>query len=296
MGFASSQADSSLFILRYNGVLVYLLVYVDDIILTGNSPVFIQSLIAQLSQTFELKDLGDLHYFLGPHIHRSPQGLFINQAKYITGLLTKHNMLNSKPAKTPCVPNVLLVPNDGFALPNPHVYRSLVGFLHYLTFTRPDLSFTVHQVCQFMSFPTDVHLVAAKCILRYLVGTQHFGVLLKPGPLSLSDFFDLDWAGDPYDRRSTASFIVYLGSNPIAWSAKKQLTVSRSSTEFEYRALASTAAELCWIRQVLRDLGIFLALPPKIWCDNVSALAIASNPVFHARTKHIEVNYHFIHE
>ena len=119
-----------------------------------------------------------MHFFLGLHIHRSPKELFINQAKYITNLLTKHNMLNSKPAKTPYVPNAHLVPNEGYVIPDPCVCRSLVGSLHYLTFTRPNLSFVVHQVCQYMSFPTDIHLVAAKRILRYLVGTQHFSVLL----------------------------------------------------------------------------------------------------------------------
>lgn len=237
-----------------------------------------------------------MHFFLGLHIHRSPKELFINQAKYITNLLTKHNMLNSKPAKTPYVPNAHLVPNEGYVITDPCVYRSLVGSLHYLTFTRPNLSFVVHQVCQYMSFPTDIHLVAAKRILRYLVGTQHFSVLLQPGPFSLSAYSNSDWAGDPHDCHSTTGFIVYLSYNPITWSAKKQLTVSRSSTKSEYRALASTTVELCWIRQVLCDLGIYLVIPPKIWCYNVSALAIASNLVFHACTKHIEVDYHFFRE
>ena len=154
----------------------------------------------------------------------------------------------------------------------------------------------MHQVCQFMNTPTDAHLVAAKCILRYINGTSNFGIFLQPGPLSISAFSDLDWVADPFDRRSTTGFLVYLGYNPITWSAKKQDTVSRSSTESEYRALATTAAELCWLRQILKDLGIFLAFPPKLWCDNISALAIASNPVFHARTKHVEVDYHFVRE
>ena len=248
MGFESSQVNSSLFILRYNKILVYLLVYVDDIVLTGNSQDFLQSFINQLSQIFELKDFGDLHFFLGLHIHRSPKGIFLNQAKYITDLLTKHHMLNSKPAKTPCVPHVRLVPDAGTLLSDPHVYRSLVGSLQYLTFTRPDLSFAIHQVCQFMSFPMDVHLVATKRILRYLVGTQHFGIRLQLGPLSFYAFSDSDWASDPYDCRSTTRFLVYLGYNPITWSAKKQFTVSRSSIESEYCALASTVAELCWLR------------------------------------------------
>ena len=147
-----------------------------------------------------------------------------------------------------------------------------------------------------MSCPTNVHLVAAKRILRYVNGTSDFGVFLQPGPFHLSTFSDSDWAGDPYDRHSTTSFVIYLGYSPITQSAKKQLTVSHSSTQSEYRALASTAIKLCWLRQLLKDLGIFLTTPPKLSCDNVSALAIASNLVFHARTKHIKVDYHFVRE
>ena len=147
-----------------------------------------------------------------------------------------------------------------------------------------------------MCSPTQNHFQAAKRILRYIRGTLHFGIAFTPGFPSLSAYCDADWAGDPVDRRSISGIVVFFGNCPITWSAKKQSTVSRSSTEAEYRALASTAAELYWIRMLLRDLGIFLSTPPLMWCDNVSALAIASNPVFHARTKHIEVDYHFVRE
>uniref|UniRef100_A0A2N9GMI3 Reverse transcriptase Ty1/copia-type domain-containing protein n=1 Tax=Fagus sylvatica TaxID=28930 RepID=A0A2N9GMI3_FAGSY len=140
-----------------------------------------------------------------------------------------------------------------------YAYRSLVGALHYLTFTRPDISFAVHQA-------------PSLCLLSLM----QIGLVI------------------PMIGRSTSGLLVYLGHNPITWSAKKQLTVSRSSTEAEYRALASASAELCWLRALIKDLGIYLYDPPILWCDNVSALAIASNPVFHARTKHIEVDFHFI--
>uniref|UniRef100_A0A2N9GGA2 Reverse transcriptase Ty1/copia-type domain-containing protein n=1 Tax=Fagus sylvatica TaxID=28930 RepID=A0A2N9GGA2_FAGSY len=113
---------------------------------------------------------------------------------------------------------------------------------------------------------------------------------------SLIAYADADWAGDPIDRRSTSGYVVFLGSTPITWVSKKQCTVSRSSTEAEYWSLASATAEVFWIRMVLKDLGLFLPNPPILWCDNLSALALASNPVFHARTKHIEVDYHFIRE
>lgn len=205
-------------------------------------------------------------------------------------------MLSAKLAKTPCAPNLRLVPAEGSLFANPHVYRGMVGSLHYLTFTRLDLSFAVHQVCQFMFAPNETHLIAAKRILRYINGTPNFGVFFQCGQLSLSAFSDLEWVGDLFYRKSTIGYLVYLGYNPITWNAKKQDTMSRSSTESKYRAFATTAAELCWIRQVLKDLGIFLSFPPKLSCDNISALAIASNPVFHARTNHVQVDYHFFRD
>lgn len=117
-----------------------------------------------------------------------------------------------------------------------------------------------------------------------------------PGPLHVTALTDVDWAGDHLDRRSTTRFCVFLGPNLISWSAKKQPTVARSSTEAEYKALANTAADISWIQQLLLDLSVSLTLPHVVWCDNLSAIALASNPIFHARTKHVEVDYHFVRE
>uniref|UniRef100_A0A2N9G595 Integrase catalytic domain-containing protein n=1 Tax=Fagus sylvatica TaxID=28930 RepID=A0A2N9G595_FAGSY len=289
LGFIASTADSSLFIYHHHTVIAYLLLYVDDIVLTSNSTSFLDGLILQLRKVFDIKDLGPLHYFLGLQVSRTTDTLHVTQTKYASDLLVKHQMVASKPAKTPSSPNTRLSLHEGDLLSDPHGYRSLVGALHYLTFTRPDISFAVHQVCQYMAAPTTTHLSAAKRILRYIKGTLFHGIAFTPGPLTLSVYSDADWAGDPDDRRSTSGLLVYLGSNPITWSAKKQATVSRSSTESEYRALATASAEVCWLRTLLKDLGIYLSQPPILWCDNVSALAIASNPVFHARTKHIEL-------
>ena len=147
-----------------------------------------------------------------------------------------------------------------------------------------------------MSKPCQHHLVAAKRILRFLRGTLHLGIYFKLGPLSLSAYCDVDWAGDPVDWRYITSMVVFLGNSPITCFAKKQSVVSRSSIEVEYRSLAIITAELYWLRMLFKDLGIYLYHPPILWCDNVSALALASNPIFHARTKHIEVDYHFVHE
>ena len=145
-----------------------------------------------------------------------------------------------------------------------------------------------------MHTPTTSHLEAAKRVLHYVRGTLHFGIHFAPGPLTFSAFSDADWAGDPTDRKSTIGMVIFLGSSPISWSSKKQSTVSRFSTEAEYHALASTAAELAWLRTLFKDLKLFLPHIPVLWCDNNSALAMASNPVFHSRTKHIEVDYHYV--
>uniref|UniRef100_A0A2N9EHZ0 Reverse transcriptase Ty1/copia-type domain-containing protein n=1 Tax=Fagus sylvatica TaxID=28930 RepID=A0A2N9EHZ0_FAGSY len=250
LGFKASVADASLFILSHGSVTVYLLLYVDDIIITGNSSTAVSNIISQLFDAFELKDLGPLRYFLGLQIDYKKGGFFVHQRKYLTDLLHKFTMTDCKPASTPIATTLLLTSTSTDLLSDPTPYRS----------------------------------------------TLDRGLLFQPGPFALTAFTDADWAGDPCDRRSTSSIIVFLGNNPITWLAKKQHTISRSSTEAEYRSLASGAAELAWIRQVLCDLGLFLPSAPLIWCDNTSALALASNPVFHGRTKHIEVDYHFIRE
>ena len=218
--------------------------YVDDIIITGNSTSQVDHLVTALSSAFELKDLGVLSYFLGIQILPTRFGLTLCQSKYASDVLHRFHMENSKPTKTPSCSNTCLTPFDGSALPDPSKYRSMVGALQYLTFTHPDLSFSVNQLCQFMQHPTTSHLEAAKRVLHYVRGTLHFGIHFAPGPLTFFAFFDADWAGDPTDHKSTTGQLVFLGSSPISWSSKKQPTVSWSSTEAEYRALASTAAEL----------------------------------------------------
>ena len=146
-----------------------------------------------------------------------------------------------------------------------------------------------------MSNPTTLHLEATKRVLRYIRGTLYHGISFSSGPLTLTAFSNADWAGDPFGRRSTTS-LVFLGPSPISWSSKKQTTVTRSSTEAEYRALATTAAKVSWLRILFKELRIFLSHVPVLWCDNASAIALSANPMFHSRTKHIEVDYHYVHE
>jgi histone deacetylase 1/2 len=176
-------------------------------------------------------------------------------------------------------------------------YRSVVGGLQYLTLTRPDISFAVNKVCQFLSQPTDVHWEAVKRILRYIKGTLQTSLQIRKSlSTGISIFTDADWAGCVDDRRSTGGYAVFVGPNLISWSSKKQPTVSRSSTEAEYKALANGAAEAIWIESLLKELGVLQQRTPIIWCDNLGATYLTANPVFHARTKHIEIDFHFVRE
>jgi hypothetical protein len=176
-------------------------------------------------------------------------------------------------------------------------YRSIVGALQYMTLTRPDIAFSVNKVCQFLHAPTIVHWSAVKRILRYLRGITALGLRLsRSSSTNVSAFSDADWAGCPDDRRSTGGFAVYLGSNLISWSARKQATISRSSTEAEYKSLANATAEVIWVQSLLKELGVPQSRVVCLWCDNIGATYLSANPVFHARTKHIEVDYHFVRE
>ncbi|KAF5455446.1 hypothetical protein F2P56_025019 [Juglans regia] len=243
-----------------------------------------------------MKDLGALHYFLGVEVSYVSDGLVLHQSKYAIDLLDRALMRDCKPTHTPMTQKFKTV-MDSTALCDPHTYRSLVGALQYLTLTRPDISFSVNYVSQFMHAPTQDHFTMVRRILRYVKGTAHHGLHIQnSSTLDLYAFSDADWAGCPQTRRSTTGFCTYLGSNLISWSAKKQPTVSRSSSEAEYRAMAQTAAEITWLTFILRDLQVPLITPPVLFCDNLSSLFMTVNPVFHSRSKHIELDYHYIRE
>jgi hypothetical protein len=295
-GFFCSKADPSLFILHSTAGSLILLLYVDDILLTGSTASLVSNFIQLLQSEFAMKDLGPLHHFLGIEILSTTDGLHLSQTHYALTILERANMVDCKPMSTPLEAKNNITPNDT-PLDDPSHFRGLVGALQYLTLTRPDLSYCVNYVSQFMHSPTIVHLKMVRRILRYVKGTINVGLHFTSNTtLDLFAFSDADWAGCPTTRRSTTGYCTFLGGNIISWCAKKQHTVSRSSTEAEYRAMANTAAELTWLTFLLKDLHIPLASPPILYCDNISALHMTINPVFHARSKHIELDYHFVRE
>ncbi|XP_071683600.1 uncharacterized protein [Lolium perenne] len=298
-GFIPSKADTSLFLYNKSGVTIFVLIYVDDIIVTSSSDRAISVLLQDLNAHFAIKDLGALHFFLGIEVHRTADNLLLTQAKYAHDLLAKVGMLDCKPAPTPLSPSEPLSLHEGTPLgpEDSSQYRSIVGALQYLTLTRPDLSFSVNKVCQYLHAPTTAHWTAVKRILRYVKNTHQLGITFRQSSSTLlSAFSDADWAGCIEDRRSTRGSAIFIGPNLVSWIARKQDSVSRSSTEAEYKALANATTELIWVEALLRELGVRLREKPCLWCDNLGATYLSANPVFHARTKHIEIDYHFVRE
>lgn len=227
-----------------------------------------------MEQEFAIKDLGDLHYFLGIEVKRSYGELLLTQERYATSILQKVGMELCKPISSPLSTTEKLSVHEGDLLgpEDSTKYRSIVGALQYHTWTRPDLSFSVNKVCQFLHSPTILHWSAVKRIVRYVKGTIHLGLKIgRSKSMLVSAFSDADWAGCPDDRRSTGGFAVFLGSNLISWSARKQATVSRSSTEAEYKAMANATAEVMWVHKLLDELGIPHPKVVCLWCDNIGA-------------------------
>jgi len=180
---------------------------------------------------------------------------------------------------------------------DPSLYRSLAGALQYLTFTRPDITYAVQQVCLFMHDPREEHMHALKRILRYIQGTMDFGLhLFSSSTSTLISYTDVDWGGCPDTGRSTSGYCVFLGDNLISWSAKRQATLSRSSAEAEYRGVANVVSESCWLRNLLLELHCPIQQATLVYCDNVSAIYLAGNPVQNQHTKHIEMDIHFVRE
>nr|XP_051221657.1 uncharacterized mitochondrial protein AtMg00810-like [Lolium perenne] len=299
LGFHSTRSDASLFVYRTGNDMAYLLLYVDDIIVTASTADLLRQFTDRLRAEFALKDLGPLHYFLGIEVVRRADGFFLHHRKYAHKLLERAGMLNCNPAPTSVDTKAKLSASDGSLASDAPFYRSIVGALQYLTLTRPELQYAVQQVCLHMHAPQDAHWAAVKRILRYVCGTMGHGLSLHASPSTSTDliaYSDADWAGCPDTRRSTSGYCIYLGSSLVSWSSKRQPTVSRSSAEAEYRAVANAVAECKWLRQLLSELSCPVDKAMVVFCDNVSAVYISANPVHHRRTKHIELDIHFVRE
>ncbi|XP_060195092.1 uncharacterized mitochondrial protein AtMg00810-like [Lycium barbarum] len=267
IGFTHSKSDHSLFIYRKGIDMAYLLLYVDDIILTTSSDDLRKSIMTLLNSEFAIKDLGPLSYFLGIADTRYAGGLFLSQKKYAEEIIERASMSFCRPSATPVDTKPKLSATSTSPFKDPSLYRSLVGALQYLTFMRPDISYAVQQICLFMHNLMEVHMNDLKRIVRYIKGTHDHGLHLYPSkPTTLISYTDADWGSCPDTRRSTACYCVFLGDNLISWSAKRQATMSRSSAEAEYRGVANVVAESCWLRNLLLELHCPIRKATLVYC------------------------------
>jgi hypothetical protein len=268
LGFVEAKSDTSLFVLRRGSDTAYLLLYVDDIDLTVSSPTLPCRIISSLQQKFSMKDLDVLYHFLGMHVQPSGDGL-LSQKQYMVELLDRAWMSECKPCLTLVDTNLKVASADGAPVTDASEFCSLAGALQWFTFTRPDIAYVVRQVCLHMHSPREPHLAALKQILRYIRGTLYLDLLLRPSiATDLVVYTDADWASCPDTRRSTSGYAAFLGDDLISWSSKHQNTVSRSSAEAEYRAVANGVAEATWLRQ----LHAPLRRATLVYCDNISAV------------------------
>nr|XP_016468848.1 PREDICTED: uncharacterized mitochondrial protein AtMg00810-like [Nicotiana tabacum] len=264
-----SKNDYSLFIKSGHGLITIVAVYVDDILLSENFEKEMSSLKLLLDHQFKIKDLGLIHYFLGLEVLSEPGGVIVCQRKFALDLLTEFNYLDSTPVASPMDVTMKFKANSEELLPDPTLYRKLVGKLNFLTNTRPDLAFSVQFLSQFMHTPSSSHLTAAFHVLKYVKGTLGQGLLMSNDPdLSLQAYCNSDCATCPHSRKSAS----------------------------EYRSMHRVVAELAWLTRLLNELSVASIVPVPLHCDSQSAIYIARNHVFHECTKHIELGCHFVRE
>jgi hypothetical protein len=277
------------------GKVTALIVYVDDMIIIGDDAEEISRLQEKLSTEFEMKNLGGLKYFLGIEVARSRQGIFLSQRKYVLDLLSEVGLLECKPADTPIVPNHKLGEYTDQVPAEKERYQRLVDKLIYLSHTRPDIAYAVSVVSQFMHCPSEDHMDAVIRILRYLKSSPGKGLMFsKNNHLNVDGYTDADWARNVSDRKSTSGYFTFVGGNLVTWRSKKQKVVALSSAEAEFQGMAKGLCELLWLKRLLAEIGFAPSSEMNLFCDNKAAIDISHNPIQHDRTKHVEVDRHFI--
>ncbi|KAL0428623.1 UNVERIFIED_CONTAM: Retrovirus-related Pol polyprotein from transposon RE1 [Sesamum latifolium] len=296
-GFTQSSHDYCLFFKDTAAGLHVLLIYVDDVLITCASVTEIDHIKQFLHSEFTIKDLGPAKYFLGLEIARSAAGTSVTQHKFIRDIIQDAGLVNAKPTLTPLPLGLKLSSHNSPVLTDPEPFRHLIGRLLYLNFTRPDISYGTQQLSQFVHKPCLVHMDAAFHLIRYLKGCPDRGLFFpSSSSFVVRAYCDADWASCVDSRRSLTGYCVFLGDALISWKTKKQPTVARSTAEAEYRSLGSTVCELRWITYLLQDLHVPVSLPIPLDCDNQAALHIVANPVFHERTKHLEIDCHLVRD
>lgn len=292
-GFVQSQADYCVYVRNVENIKVILIIYVDDALIISSSKKIIKDIISFLKQAFKIKEL-NLSYFVGIEVLKFDNCICLHQREYIEQIVKIFNMSECNPASTPADPNVVISKSLEDSTVN-FPYREAIGSLLFLcSVSRPDISFAVNMLSRYINNPNQEHVVALKRVIRYLKNTKN--VCIRYGESSdLIGYSDADFAGDVDTRKSTTGYIFLMNGGPVTWLSQKQKTIALSTTEAEFVAASESAKEILWLQQLLMDLGERYDCI-ELYVDNQSAIKLINNPVFHKRTKHIDVKYNFIRE
>ncbi|CAI5732010.1 unnamed protein product [Peronospora farinosa] len=299
--FEASAYDPCLYIKIADGHCVLLLVYVDDVLVTGSSTELIARTKSDLKTRFEMTDSGKCAFVLGIElVENDDNSVTMCQRRYVNDILKRFGMEDCKAVISPADMSTRLLPSDAATKVNVPFREAVGALMHLTTATRPDIAFAVGYVSRFMENPQVEHWIAVKRILRYLQGTKSHGICFKPGDeVDFRGYSDADWAGDHSDRKSTSGYAFLLMSAPISWGSKKQSSVSLSTSEAEYIALSLAIQEGKWVHRLLCEILAASNKPApglKILEDNQSCIKMTKNPVNHGRAKHIDIKYHHIRD
>lgn len=306
LGFRPTHSDSCVYVRRSGDIVMYLLVYVDDLLLVTNDVAQLKSVKSALRSRFEMKDMGEAEFILGVQIRRdrAKRQLFLSQAEYVRTVLERFDMQECKPVASPMVTGIKLLKAELSEPTSESMddvpYSSAVGALMYAALvTRPDIAFAVTHLCQFMSAPTQAHWLAAKRVLRYLQGTRHHELVYGwdgGEARQLYGYSDSDWGNDSNDRRSFTGWVFLLHDGAVSWQSCKQRTVALSSVEAEYMAATQATREAVWWRAFMTELGQPPSTATTVHSDSQGAIALAKNPEHHKRSKHIDIQHHYVRE
>lgn len=320
-GFQRSQCDSCLYIKTAgDGAMVYVTVWVDDLLICGTTLEDVVAFKQSISSEFKMKDLGPVHFCLGMRIRQDQNGIAIDQERYSLAVLKRFNMDQCNPVGTPLVPGTELKPakppgaassggaTETSAAEDPLLtgeditrFREVVGSMMYLTIcSRPDLAVAVNQLARNMATPAASHLAAAKHVLRYLRGTVGLGLHFKRAsdqPANVvHGYADATWANVPESSRSVSGYAFFLNGAAVSWSCKVQKLVSLSTAEAEFVSLCEGVREALYLRNLLEEMGLQQPGPTIIYEDNQPCIHMARNPTTSGRTKHIAMRFNFVRE
>ena len=309
MHFKSCVLEPCLYHKRYKGCALYICIYVDDIIIACSNVTYIEEVKSKFCNRFDMTDMGELEHFLNVRVTRLSNSIRMDQSVYINKVLKvnkSHLGPDHRTRKQPMPANAMdqigqedtsSTDSNQQALIDNFPYRSLLGALLYLSMnTRPDIAYAVGVLSRFANKPTAVTCKLMVYLMQYVRGTADKGIIFSGSDFDMHVFTDADWAGDTLSRRSTTGYVVFGAGGPIAWQSKLQTTVSTSSMQSEYQALYAGMQELVWLRGVMAELSLPCVEPTPFFLDSQSAEDLALNPVYHKRSKHIEIKYHWVRE